>query len=160
MNGGILPIVLLFATLGFMLSLATTRASWLGLIGLATSAALMSLIPLPVQLTTPVFIGFWLSLIGTAALVFLPSTLPDRWVIPAATNAGIWAGALASLSGREAGLAGSMLLILLVIPGRLIARRGLTIVFKVAASWMIAIATLAIFVSLTPTPGYLPDHME
>ena len=34
------------------------------------------------------------------------------------------------------------------------------IAVKVAASWMIAISSLALFVSLMPHPGYVPDHME
>jgi len=160
MNGGILPIALIVATLGLLLSRATARAAWLGFIGLIVSAAIVSMIPLPATLTEMAFVGLWLSLIGSAALVFLARPLPERWIIPAAANAGTWAGALASLSGRHAGLAACLLLALLFIPGRWIAEHGMAIALKVAASWLIAIATLAIFVSLTPTPGYKPDHME
>lgn len=160
MNGGILPILLMFATLGLMLSRADARAAWLGFFGLAVAAGLMSQVPLDRSSTTAVLLGFWISLIASAALVFRPVELPDRWAIAAAINGGAWAGAFALLSQRQVGLAASLVVALLFVPGRLIVGRGLAIVCKVAASWMIAVATLAIFVSLTPTPGYQPDHME
>ena len=37
---------------------------------------------------------------------------------------------------------------------------GLIRAVKVAASWMIAVSSLALFVSMMPHPGYVPDHME
>jgi len=75
-------------------------------------------------------------------------------------NAGGWAGALTSLSGMHGALWLALPFSLLCLPGRRIERRGLGIAIKVAASWMIAISSLALFVSLMPHPGYVPDHME
>ena len=160
MNGGLLPILLLFATLGLALSLANRRAAWIALASLLASAGVVSLIPLPPALLEPVFVGLWFSIIATAVLVYLPRLSPDRWALPVAINAGAWAGALASLSGRHAGLVVALPLALLFLPGRWIVDHGHLVFLKVAASWMIAIAALSMFVSLTPTPGYKPDHME
>lgn len=160
MNGGLLPILLLFATLGLALSLANRRAAWIALASLLASAGIVSLIPLPPALLEPVFVGLWFSIIATAVLVYFPRLSPDRWALPVAINAGAWAGALASLSGRHAGLVVALPLALLFLPGRWIVDHGHLVFLKVAASWMIAIAALSMFVSLTPTPGYKPDHME
>ena len=160
MNGGILPFLLLFATVGLALSLASRRAAWIALASLLASASIVSLIPLPPALLEPVFGGVWLSIIATAVLIYFPRLSPDRWALPAAINAGAWAGALASLSSRQAGLVFAFPLALLFLPGRFIVDHGHLIFLKVAASWMIAIAALSLFVSLTPTPGYKPDHME
>ena len=49
---------------------------------------------------------------------------------------------------------------LIAIPANWLTQRKLDIIIKVVASWMIAIASLSLFVSLIPTPGYKPDHME
>ena len=39
--------------------------------------------------------------------------------------------------------------------------RGIALVLKVIASWLIAIAVLAALLHILPvTPGYLPDHLE
>lgn len=160
MTGGILPFLLLFATVGLALSRATRRVAWIALASLLASTGIVTLVPLPTALLEPVFGAVWLSIIGTAALVYLPRPSPDRWAIPVAINAGIWAGALASLSSRQVGLILALSLALLFLPGGWIVDRGYSIVIKVAASWMIAIAALALFVSLTPTPGYKPDHMQ
>jgi ABC-type proline/glycine betaine transport system permease subunit len=58
------------------------------------------------------------------------------------------------------GLALGLLPTLLAIPVHWIARQKFAILLKVVASWVIAIASLALFVSVMPTPGYKPDHME
>lgn len=160
MNSGYLPIFLLFATVGLALALAGARAAWGALAGLLASAGVVALLPLPPALQDIVFVGVWLSIIATAGLVYLRRLSPDRWAIPVAINAGIWAGALASLSDRQVGLLLAMPVVLIFLPARWIVDRGHAIAIKVAASWMIAIASLALFVSLTPTPGYKPDHMQ
>ena len=51
-------------------------------------------------------------------------------------------------------------MVLLFAVGRPIVLRGWSIGLKVLASWLAAVAILATMVSLTPTPGYKPDHME
>ena len=160
MNGGIVPALMLCATVGILLSFASQRVAWFGLAGMVVAALIVSLIALPAGLTDPIFIGLWLTVILSAGLTYLPIAVARRCAIPLATVAGIWVGALASLSGRKDDLVLALPLGLLSLPGRWIVARGFGLGVKIVASWMIAIATLSIFVSLTPTPGYKPDHME
>lgn len=160
MNAGILPIALLCATLGMVLSLANSRLAWRAFAALIVSAGLVAFIPIPGTWNQTLFFALWASIVATAAFAFLPSISPNRWAVPAAINAGAWSGGLASLSGQQIGLALALLLSLLFIPGRWAVNQGYAIALKVAASWMIAIATLSTFVSMMPTPGYRKDHME
>lgn len=159
MNAGILPIALLFFATGLALALALRRMVWLGIAALALSALLVSVMPIPPSATDFIFIGLWASIIATAATCYLKRILSNRWIIVVAINNGVWAGALAATSGMHGGLALAIPIALIALPGQWIAARGFGIALKVVASWVIAIASLAIFVSLTPTPGYKPDHM-
>ncbi|MGI8931800.1 MAG: hypothetical protein ACR2FK_05420 [Sphingomicrobium sp.] len=160
MNGGILPLLILCATVGLTLSRTTRRVAWIAIAGLAASGLPMSLVPLPVASTGAVFAGLWLSVIAAAVLTYVPRRLTDRWALAVAINGGAWAGALASLSDMRLGLAAALMLGLIFIPGQWIASRSIDFAVKVAASWMIAIASLAMLVSFVPTPGYKPDHMQ
>lgn len=160
MNGGILPLLLICATVGLALSIVGWRDAWLGVSAIALSALLVSFTPFDPGVTKVVFAGLFLSTIFTAALVYVPRRWPRHWAIPIAVNAGGWAGALASLSGMHRALWLALPLCLLFVPGRWFEQRGLGIAIKVAASWMIAIASLSLFVSMMPHPGYVPDHME
>ena len=160
MNGGILPMILLCATLGLALAPASRRAAWFGFTGLVVGALVAVSPSLPQNLFAAVTAGLWLSLIGTAAFAFLAQGSTDRWRVAAGINAGLWTGAFASLSGQHAALLLAVPLGLIFLLGRWFVDRGYPIVVKVVASWMIAIASLAIFVSLLPTPGYRPDHMQ
>ena len=160
MNGGIVPSLLLCATVGLLLSFTTQRIAWIGFAGMAVTAWIVSLVTPPAGLANLIFIGVWVSIILTAGLTYLPIAVAQRWAIPFATNAGIMGGALASLSDRKGDLLWALPASLLFIPGRWIVARGYGLGIKIVASWMIAIALLSTFVSLTPTPGYKPDHME
>lgn len=160
MNGGIVPSLLLYATLGFLLSFTTQRIAWTGFAGVAVTAWISSLVTLPASLATFIFIGVWVSIILTAGLTYLPMAVARRWAIPLATVVGMLGGALTSLTDRKGDLMLALPASLLFIPGRLIVARGYGLGIKIVASWMIAIALLSTFVSLTPTPGYEPDHME
>ncbi len=160
MNGGIVPSLLLLATLGLLLSRTTLRVAWTGFAGMAVTAGIASLLTLPASMTTFIFIGVWVSIILTAGLTYLPMDVARRWAIPLAIVVGIWGGALASLSDRKGDLMLALPASLLFLPGRWIVAHGYGIALKIVASWMIAIALLSTFVSLTPTPGYEPDHME
>lgn len=160
MNSGILPMLLLCATLALSLALAPTRIGWLGLVAMAAGALLMSLLPLPANLSEAIFIGLWLSVVATAVLTYVPRRFADRVMIPAGFNAGAWVGALATVSEMRGSLLPALSLGLLSVPARRFTLHGYHIVIKVIASWMIAIALLSAFVSLMPTPGYKPDHME
>jgi len=160
MNGGILPMVLLCATLALSLALAPARVGWLGLAAMAAGALLMGLMPLPVGWSAAIFVGLWLSVVVTAVLTYVPRRFADRLMIPAGFNAGAWIGALAAVSDMRGSLLLALSPGLLLIPARRFTLHGYHIVIKVIASWMIAIALLSTFVSLMPTPGYKPDHME
>ena len=160
MNAGILPMLLLCATVGLLLSFGSQRVAWLGFAGMVASGLILSLLTLPTEVSKQIFIGAWVSIIVTATVTYLPPRLPSRWAIPLAINAGAWVGALASLSGRKRDLLVVVPLSLIFVLGRWVVARGLGLGVKVVASWMIAIATLSIFVSMTPTPGYEPDHMQ
>lgn len=160
MNGGIVPSLMLCATLGLLLSFTTQRIALTGVAGMTVIALIVSLVTLPAGLANPIFIGVWVSIILTAALTYLPIAVARRWAIPLATVVGMLGGALTSLTDRKGDLMLALPASLLFIPGRLIVARGYGLGIKIVASWMIAIALLSTFVSLTPTPGYEPDHME
>lgn len=160
MNGGILPIALMFFATALALAFAPRRSAWIGIAALAVSALLFSVMPIPRSATDIIFIGLWVSIIATAGTCYSNRSLSNRWIGVLAINNGVWTGALAARSGMHAGLVLAMPIALFALPGQWIAARSFGIVLKVVASWVIAIASLAIFVSLTPTPGYKPDHME
>lgn len=160
MNGGIVPSLVLCATIGLLLSSTSPRVAWSGVACLVASSVIASLLTLQAGLMNAIFIGLWLSIILTAALTYLPSDVARRWAIPLATVDGIWVGTLASSSGRKSDLVFALPASLLFLAGRWIVARGYGLGVKIVASWMIAIASLSLFVSLTPTPGYTPDHME
>ncbi len=160
MNAGLLPMALLSAGVGIALSFASRRGAWLAVAALIVIAMLVAVAPLPNSLGDTVFAGAWLSVIATAALAFLPGGLRDSWAIAAGTNGGAWLGALASLSPRPGELLLILPLTLSFLAGQWLAARGHAIAPKVVLSWIVAVASLSFFVSLMPTPGYQPDHME
>lgn len=159
MNGGIAPLLLMSATVGLLLASTTLELIALGLIGFGLATLIGFTAPhlLVLQL---VFAGLWLSIIVTAGLVYLPAIRLRRAVVALAVNAGLWLGACAAVTSDLRGLGVGLLPALLAIPANRIATRKFNIIMKVVASWMIAIAALSAFVSLMPTPGYKPDHME
>jgi hypothetical protein len=160
MNAGILPMALLSAAFGVTLSFASCRGAWLAVAALVVAAVVVAGTALPGALGGAVFTGAWLSVIATAALAFVPWPLRDGWAIAAGINGGGWLGALASLSPRPGGLIFVLPLALSFLAGQWLNARGHAIVPKVVLSWIVAIASLSFFVSLLPTPGYQPDHME
>lgn len=160
MNGGLLPLLLICVTLGLSLALAPWRMAWFAVAAMTVSALLLSLARLAPDTSDAIFVGLWLSVIVTAVLTYLPRRYADRLMIPAGLNAGAWAGALSAVSDKRGDLILAIGAALLFIPARWFTLRGYHIVIKVVASWMIAIASLSMFVSFMPTPGYKPDHME
>lgn len=123
------------------------------------SGALWWLAP-PARWLETIYVGCWLSVIANALMVCLPVRLPPAIPIAAAAATGAWAGAVTAVSGRGPDLAIALPCVLLCVPGWLIVDRGWAIAVKVLASWLMAVAILATMVSLVPTPGYVPDHME
>lgn len=160
MNGGFIPTLLLCATIALMLSFTNRRVAWFGLAGMTATAAVLALIALPPSFAPAVLIGVFATIIVAAALTYLPPALARSWAIPLAVVAGAEVGMMASLSGRKIDLLFALPLSLLFLPGRWIVARGYGLGIKIVASWMIAIALLSTFVSMTPTPGYQADHRE
>lgn len=160
MNGGALPLMLMSAAVGLGLSYAPVRLAWLGVAGFALAALLVAFAPVPQGAAKAIYLGFWLSAIAAASLVLLPRAAGARVALIAAINSGAWAGALTALGGSRAALVFAVPLTLIFLPARRFACGGRDIVLKVLSSWLIAISALAAFVSLVPTPGYEPDHME
>ena len=160
MRGGFLPPAILIAALGLALAFVPLRRALI-------AAALMVVVTLiawwsgpPVRWIEPIFVGCWLSVIATAGLVHRPLKLPPPVFLLAAANVGLWAGLVTSVAGKGRDLAIAVPCILLMFVGRPIVVRGWGIGVKVVASWLTAVAILATMVSLTPTPGYVQDHME
>lgn len=159
MNGGLVPLLLLSATIGLMLAFVANRSAMIALLGLSIAAIVGFAAPLDFAPNT-VFAGLWLSMIAAAVLVYLPVVRWSVLALPVCLNAGVWLGACAGLTGNPSALFIGILPLFILFPARLLAQGRLNIAVKVLASWMIAIASLSVFVTLIPTPGYKPDHME
>jgi hypothetical protein len=159
MNGGLVPLLLISLTVGLMLGACASRSIAVAAAGLVFAAVASFVLPLLFSVQT-VFIGLWLSVIVTALSVYLPGPVRCRASVPLAINAGAWAGACAAQTASATGLAIGLLPVLAAVPAYWLVRRKFDIAVKVVASWMIAISALSMFVSLMPTPGYKPDHME
>lgn len=161
MRGGALPPALLAAALGFALAFAPRRVAPLAIalfIGVAIAASFLAIGD---DLADPVFYGCWASVIATAACVHLPKGLPRNASLLLAANAGVWAGAVIAVAGAQLDLLKALPWIIVCLPAAWIIRRGGRIAIKVVASWLIAVALLAAALpTVTPTPGYAPDHME
>ncbi len=160
MNGGIIPSLLLCTTIAILLSFTSGRLAWYGVAGMTATAVVIALFALPQSLAAAIFVGIWSTIIAAAALTYFPPAIAQRWALPLAVVAGVGVGSLASISGRKGDLLLALPISLLFVPGRWVVSRGYGLGNKIIASWMIAIAMLSTFVSLTPTPGYKPDHME
>ncbi len=161
--GGALPPALLCAALGVALSFAQRRAIVVGLTLMAVAALATSFTAgaLLEGQSQPVLMTGFAAVVGLALLVHLPRG-PN---LPLAAACGLVAGALAggeiAAAGRTVDLAYALPAALLSVPGRWLVetRRGLAV--KVVASWLAAVAVLALALTLAvPTPGYAPDHME
>ena len=160
MNSGNAPFMLMGVTLGVVLSRVEKRVAWAGLAIAMIGAAITALVPIGAAATDIIYGGLWLSMIVTAVLAFVPTAHVTRLTIIAAGNVGAWSGALAGLGGIRTGLLIALPFALLFVPGQWIVARGQDVAMKVVASWMIAIASLSLLVSLMPTPGYKSDHMQ
>lgn len=159
MNGGLVPLFLLGGTLALMLAFVPLRTTMVGLLAFAASGLCSFFVPLSLP-QNALFIGFWLSLVLTTLAVYFPAR---RWavaVIPLALNAGFWMGIYAGLTNNLVGLALGSAAALAAIPAKWLIAHHFDIIIKVVASWLIAIASLSMFVSLMPTPGYKPDHKQ
>lgn len=160
MRGGFLPPAILCAALGIALAFIPIRRAALAATMLAFTALVVWFAGPPTRWIEPIFLGCWLSVIANVLSVQQPERLHAGLFFALAVNTGIWAGAVTAVSGQRTDLAIALPCVLLFLGGRLIVLRGWSIGLKVLASWLAAVAILATMVSLTPTPGYEPDHME
>ena len=161
MNAGILPMLLVGTAVGLVLTLVRSwQIALAGAAAFAFSAVLTSATAYPEEADSFVHLGVWISVIATAALILVPKDLPVAVPLAVVINAGGWLGALCSLAGAPENLLFAVPLTFFFVPGRWFRYRGYEIALKVLSSWLIAVAALATLVSLVPTPGYQPDHME
>ena len=161
MRGGALPPALLFAAFGLALSFAPRRAVAVCLATLVAVAVAVGFINSGPQWQDDVFMGCWISLVVAAASVHLPNGLGPRLALILAINTGLWGGAVISVSGSNLDFLKSLPIALLCLPGGWLVATRRQIAIKVLTSWLIAVALLAGTLQITtPTPGYVPDHMD
>lgn len=160
MRGGFLPPALLCAALGIALSFVSLRQALMAASLMAVIAVATWLARPAAELTELIYVGCWLSVIACAILAYWSRSLPRTSFALVAGNAGVWTGAVTAVTGQGRDLAIALPFVLLFLGGRPVIQRGGGIALKILASWLAAVAILATMVSLTPTPGYKPDHME
>ncbi len=159
MNGGLIPFALVAVTTGLMLGLVRTRLALLGA-SLFVAATFLGWTLPAVTAETTLFVALFVALLVTGIAIYLPALRSRPWILAMGLNGGLWLGACAAAVRLPAGLAMIALTPIAIALARWTVQRDLIIIAKVAASWMIAIASLTLFVSLLSTPGYQPDHME
>jgi len=159
MNAGIVPLLLLSLTVGLMLAFVPTRRATIASVVFAATAFLSFWVPLGLA-PNMIFTGLWLTMIVAAILVYLPVAKWSIAALPICLSAGYWLGACAGLSNDLTALVIGILPLFISFPARWLTVRKFGIAVKIVASWMIAIASLSVFLTLIPTPGYKPDHME
>ena len=161
MRGGVLPPALVFVSLGLALTFSSRGAQVSSMIVLVAVLGVVAFIPVPQTWLEGAFLGCWISVIATAASVHFVRGLSSYAALVLSINAGVWASAVVSLSGRRIDVLSALPCVLICLPAsRMVDRYG-SIPVKVVASWVIAVAVLAAALQVLPvTPGYLPDHME
>jgi len=156
-----LPAALLFTALGLALAFVPRRTWAQCFLALISILATLSFLPLPQRWLEGTFAGCWMSVIATAATLHLRRGLRPVAAIALAVNAGIWAGAVASVSGSRPGLLSALPSLLVVLPASWVSSRFTAVPVKVVSSWVMVVAVLAVALQVLPvTPGYLPDHLE
>ena len=161
MRGGALPPALLASALGFALAFVPRKAIAPGVAAFAAVAVAASFAKTDPAWTDAIFYACWASVAVTALCVHIPRPPPLVAILALSANAGLWAGAVISAAGAPVDLAKSVPLVLICLPASWLIARRLGIAVKVVASWLVAVSVLASALpTLTPTPGYVGDHME
>ena len=160
MRGGLFSPILLFAALALALAFTVPRARIPALLLALLGALAGSEITLPVPWLEGIFLFCWVTVIVAAACVHLPGGISRSVAFGLGLLTGAAAGAVTGIAGRAPDVALASPALLLVLPAAWLVASGRQIAIKVVASWLIAIALLAAALPLTPTPGYVPDHME
>lgn len=160
MRDATLPAALLAISLGLSLAAVSMRIAAEAIAALIITAIVLALLPTQPAAADLIFSCCWISILICAALVHV-SRFMDRavWSL-LGVNAGIWIGLLCRLQGGFGVAWVSLPLTAIYIPAAYIHRRHWGIALKVVASWLIAIAALELALTLVPTPGYKPDHMD
>ena len=160
MRGGFLPPAILCASLALALSFVGWRLALIGAAIMAAVAVAAFALHPPLDWMGPIFVVTWFSVIANAAITQVAGRLNRRWFLAAAVNTGLWAGLVSAVAVTRHDLAVALPAVLLFVIGVPLVERGWGIAVKVVASWLAAVAILATMLSLVPTPGYMPDHME
>ena len=160
MRDGALPAALIVAALALALSFAPPRVRIPAFLAMAIAALAMMIFEFPREQANLVYLVGWAVVVLTAACVHWRGGLPVRYALVLALLCGVVAGSVASLADGVRDLAAASPALLLFLPARWLVARGWGISVKVISSWLIVIAVLAAALSLTPTPGYAPDHMD
>jgi hypothetical protein len=161
MNDGLLPALLLCATLGLALAFVPRMTALVGLLALAATTAATAFAPLHGDGHAIAFAGCWASLVACAAALHAPRVRLARCALALSVNAGAWAGAALAVTHASRELPVALSGALAVLPAAWLVGRRTAIVPKVVASWLVAVALLAATLQCLPvTPGYLPDHLE
>jgi len=156
-----LPAALLFTALGLALAFAPRRAWVPCFFAVISSLAAFTFLSLPPRWLEGILGGCWMSVIATAAMPHFPRGLRPVTALGLAVNAGIWAGAIASISGSRVALVDALPCLLVVLPASWVSSRFTTVPVRVVSSWVMVVAVLAVTLQVLPvTPGYLPDHLE
>lgn len=159
MRGGWLPLALIALALGLSLAFVSRRTALLAVAAMAATAVMVFVVGPARRFEEIVFAGLWITTIATALSTHWPRGVPRGVTVAMGANAGAWAGAAAALAANAPDLALSLPLALVALPGAWLATQGGGIALKVVASWVAAVAVLALMLALTPTPGYVQDHM-
>ncbi len=161
MRGGALPPALLASALGLALAFAPRRTIPSSVVAFVGAAVAVSMLKPPPGWTDAIFYGCWGSVILTALLVHLRRPMGLAATLPIAANAGLWAGGVIAAAGGPLDLLKALPWVLICVPASWLTARRLGIAIKVVASWLVAVSVLAAALpTLTPTPGYVGDHME
>jgi hypothetical protein len=156
----VLPPSLLFAAMGLALSFAPVKVRMPAIAIVVVLSLVTQLYPFVADFEEPIFLACWFCVIITAASVHLPTGIGALMAFSLAFAIGLAAGAVSAIAGTQLDLAMSLPWILLVVPGGWLVSRGRSIIIKIFASWLIAIGLLAAALPLTPTPGYVGDHLD
>jgi hypothetical protein len=159
-RGGALPPALLSAALGLALAYAPPRARFAAVLVLWIAAPLMALISLAPRWEEAVFLACWGAVILAAASVHLPRGLSTQFALALGLAIAVLAGAVSAVAGSLPTLLIALPWVLVTIPAAWLIAHGRGIGVKIISSWLIAIALLSAALPLTPTPGYVPDHLE
>lgn len=160
MRDSLLPAAMLCVALTLPLGFLSARMAAYAVTACVVGALAALLVPFPPAHDDAIFAACWLSTLVIAGSVHLPTGVTRALSIALGANAGLWAGQVAQTDGHPRNLLIALPLVLLCEPARWLVRSERGIALKVVASWLMAIAGMEMVLTLIPTPGYMPDHMD